>query len=121
MLKFKFYDYKDSEKNCQAIKAVSMYEGKSVYGIAYQHPDDAYDFETGKDIAKFRCYVKVMEKKIKRYKRKKRIVQEDILYLMREMDHLSSVLKTYESILTDAEDEKAMAEAELAKVLEKVS
>lgn len=121
MLKFRFYEYHDEEKGCQAVKAVTTYEGKSVYGIAYLHPDDAYDFELGKTIAKYRCYIKVIDKKIKRYGRKTKSIQEDMLYLASELEHLTQVIKTYEQIVQGAIDERAAANAELEKILATIS
>ena len=121
MLNFKYYDYFDNKKECQAVKAVSSYEGKTVYGISYLHPDDAYDYETGKIIAKYRCTLKIIERKIKRYGRKSKSVQEDILWLVNELNRLTNVLKMYEEVIEDAVAEQKSVNANLQEILEKLS
>lgn len=70
MFTFKFYEIYNKSKNCKSIKAVSSYEGKTVIGIADQHPDDEYNLEKGKEIARLRCEQKLLKKKKKRFMRK---------------------------------------------------
>lgn len=70
MFTFKFYEVFNKTKKCKSVKAVSSYEGKTVIGVADLHPDDTYDFETGKEIARLRCEQKLLKKKKKRFFRK---------------------------------------------------
>ena len=78
MFKYKFYEFRNTEKDCQAIKCVSSYEGKTVTAVAELHPGDEYDYETGKEISRLRCENKLLKKKNKRFLRKKKAILRDI-------------------------------------------
>lgn len=60
----KFYEYFDKKKGCKAIKAVTTYGGKSVVAYSFTHPNDAYDVELGKAIAKKRLEIKIAHKRV---------------------------------------------------------
>lgn len=121
MLNFKYYEYMDTEKKCKAIKAVTTYEGKTVSGVAYLHPDDSYDYEIGKKIAELRCTLKVTDKKIKRFNRKSRGVQRELVSIVEYMGNLTDILSTYENIIESANKEKTVVQKELQEVLENIS
>lgn len=60
--KYKFYC--DNE-NKQVI-CVTWYKGSSIKGIAKCDPDDAFDIETGKQLAYWRCRYKFLKRKAAR-------------------------------------------------------
>lgn len=59
----KKYNFYIDEKNSSVI-AVCRYAGRSVRAVAKCSPDDTFDIEFGKKLAKARCEVKVAKMKI---------------------------------------------------------
>lgn len=62
-MNFRFYEF-DNNK----VKAVTTYKNKIISAVAVCSPEDVYDFEIGKAIAKAKCELKVAKKRIKNLK-----------------------------------------------------
>ena len=59
MLKYNCYETKNT------VVCVAFYAGKPVKGIAKCNPEDKFDLDTGKELAKRRCAAKIAKKKAK--------------------------------------------------------
>lgn len=59
------YKYFTDEKNRMVI-AVSSYAKKRVKGVAIAAPDDEFDYEKGRKLAKARCDAKIANKRLNR-------------------------------------------------------
>ena len=72
-MKYAKYVYKIHTKRNgkREIVAVSSYAGKTVKAKAVCNPDDNYNEEIGKEIARLRCAIKIDEKRAKRAKKEK--------------------------------------------------
>ena len=55
------YSVTDSKVYCMA-----YYAGKTVKGVSKCYPDDTFDLDTGKNLAKARCDFKLSKKRLKR-------------------------------------------------------
>ena len=121
MLKFNYYEYTDKEKGCKAIKAVTTYEGRTVYGVAYLHPDDSYNYELGKEIAELRCTLKVIERKNKRYSRKSTYIKQEMVNIVEYLEKLSDTLEKYDEIMSANKVEELYISSKLGDILEKIS
>lgn len=64
-MNYKFYVTEDKRVIC-----VSSYAGKTVKGIAKCNPEDTFDLDTGKKIAKARCDYKIAKKRVVRAREK---------------------------------------------------
>lgn len=104
MFKYKFFEFHNNEKDCQSIKCVSSYEGKSVTAVAELHPGDEYDYETGKEISRLRCENKLLNKKNKRFIRKKKETLKEIEYLETYIAQLKKRAVAYENTAEKAAD-----------------
>lgn len=67
MAKYKFY----TDNNKEVI-VVSTYARKNVRGVARCNPQDDFNYEIGKQIAKARCDLKIAEKRVKRARARER-------------------------------------------------
>lgn len=68
--RYQFFSNYDKSGRKKVI-AVSSYAGRSVRGVATCSPQDAFDLDTGKELAAARCNVKIAEKRVKRAEEKK--------------------------------------------------
>lgn len=48
------------------IVCIAKYAGRTVRGVAKCHPEDSFDLEKGRELARCRCEHKIAEKKLKR-------------------------------------------------------
>lgn len=55
------YSFADNRIYC-----MTFYAGKTVKGVSKRHPDDEFDLEGGKKLARARCDAKVALKRLKR-------------------------------------------------------
>ena len=70
---YKFYQFNHKRADgttCIRIVAVSSFAGKPVKAHADCHPNDEFDVEKGKELARARCARKVAEKRYKRAMKK---------------------------------------------------
>lgn len=72
-MKYAKYEYKIHTKRNgkKEVVAISSYAGKTVKAKAICSPEDTYDEELGKEIARLRCAVKIDEKRARRAKKEK--------------------------------------------------
>ena len=109
MQKYLYYTYYDKKKECNAVKAVTTYDGKTIAGYAYTHPTDTYDEECGKNLARARCQQKILKRKLSYSKRR---IKEDAEYLLYLLERVAEVKKDIEK----SEYIKAETEASLKAV-----
>lgn len=63
--RYKFYVH-ERKDGVKEVIAVSSYAGKTVKAKAVCSPDDEFDIEKGKELAKLRCALKIENKRLKR-------------------------------------------------------
>jgi hypothetical protein len=119
MFKYKFYEYRNNEKDCPIIKCVSSYEGKSVTATAELHPGDEYDYETGKEIARLRCEKKLLDKKSKRFLRKKKAILKAIADLEACLAKLKKRADAYGKTAAKANEKAADNSNKLDELIKK--
>lgn len=117
MFKYKFFEFHNNEKDCKSIKAVSSYEGKTVIGIADQHPDDDYNLEKGKEIARLRCEQKLLKKKKKRFMRKAKNTALNAEDLRRYVDKLIERANSYVETALSCDEKIAENEKKLSELV----
>lgn len=117
MFNFTFHEFVNNKKNCKTIKCVSSYEGKTVQAVAEVHPDDEYNYEFGRKIAEKRCTVKLCDRKIKRFKRKQRQIDNDIEWYENQIKKLRKRKEAYKKTVCDTEVQRCEAEAALNRLL----
>lgn len=66
MAKYKFYNYEDKNTGSKVVICISSYAGKPVKGRAKCSPNDEFDLEAGKTLAKARCDYAIAQKREKR-------------------------------------------------------
>lgn len=66
MAKYKFYNYEDKNTGSKVVICISSYAGKPVKGRAKCSPNDEFDLEAGKALAKARCDYAIAQKREKR-------------------------------------------------------
>ena len=93
MNKFNYYTYFDNAKDCMAVKAVTTFAGRTVTGVAYDHPTDTFDEEFGKNLARMRCEKKIYKKKVQFSKQR---IKEDSVLLVALLDFVEDVKKDIE-------------------------
>jgi len=98
------YQYYKTSKN--AIICVSHYAGKSVKGVAKCSPNDEFNEEIGKELAKLRCDAKVAS--LRRQRAADLWWKAEAAYLKAEAER-----DKYGDYLADAEDAEAEALDEL--------
>lgn len=98
MAKYKFY------VNGNMIVCVSHYAGKSVRGIAKCSPEDNFDLEFGKRLAKARCDLKVADKRMDRAIKTKTDLAEEREALRVKMHKANEYYDDARDQLFDAED-----------------
>ena len=104
------YNYFTDEKNRKVI-AVSTYAKKRVKGVAVASPDDVFDYEKGRKLAKARCDAKIASK---RYKQAKKRFEEARELLEYASDYMSKMADYFD----DAINEEREAKTHLEQLLE---
>lgn len=66
MAKYKFYNYEDKNTGSKVVICISSYAGKPVKGRAKCSPNDEFNLEAGKALAKARCDYAIAQKREKR-------------------------------------------------------
>ena len=110
--RYRYYTHK-REDGATEIIAVSSYAGRKVKGKAVCSPDDKFDEEIGKKLAKLRCDVKVDEKRVKR-------ASEERDFYMGILCELEFLLDKNEEYLSDSLDRLLEDEDELTALLEEL-
>lgn len=81
------YTYSFSENR---VYCMTYYAGKTIKGVAKRDPEDEFDIEVGKKLAKARCDVKLYKAKVKRKTERARIANEEFL---KALQHLNNAQK----------------------------
>ena len=102
--KFKFFNFK-SKNGSNTVVAVTTYAGKAVKGYAKCSPEDTFDLETGKKLAKARCQLRVAEKRKARAADK---VAEAVAQVNQSTKHYDKMVNYFNC------SDKALIEAEQA-------
>ena len=90
------YDYVEKNTGRHVVKAVTTYEGKAVYAYAKCDPQDVFDFEFGKELAKRRLAIKIAEKRAAHNK-------EFAKFCRLDLAQLEQYKKKVKKMLTSAE------------------
>lgn len=110
--KFKFFNFK-SKNGSNTVVAVTTYAGKVVKGYAKCSPEDTFDLETGKKLAKARCYERVA---LKRKKRASQKLVEASEQLMRAQKHYEKMNKYFICSIKSHDESKELLKTTLEKV-----
>lgn len=97
MAKYKFYT-----DNSKEVIVVSTYARKNVRGVARCNPQDDFNYEIGKQIAKARCDLKIAEKRVKRAREKYDAATEAFNKAAVEVDKATKYLLSAEKVSVDA-------------------
>ncbi len=111
MPNYKYYDYKDAEGRV-VIAAASRYAGRTVKGYAKCDPEDEFDYEFGKALAKARCDSKIATKRRKNATRRLDEAREKYIeaqnYLIDMMNYYNDSLFKERDLI---EEERVLAES----------
>ena len=101
------YTYSFSENK---VYCMTYYAGKTIKGVAKRDPEDEFNLEVGKNLARARCDYKVAKAKYKRKTDKRTIADKELIVAL---EHASNALK-YQTEAYDAleEAEKNLKELE---------
>ena len=102
------YSYFTNNKD--VVVAVTTYHQKKVRGIAKCNPEDVFDLEKGKKLAKARCDAKVADLKVKRMIKLSNIFNEGMI-----SDWEKS--KKFHNYAVSAMEERRKAEKEIQEIL----
>ena len=101
----------DSEETPKKVIVLSKYAGKDVRGIAKCSPNDAFNIETGRELATLRCDEKVAWKRYQRAQRKVAEAREEVRkatnWLSEMEDYLSRSMTEYNEVLNKLHDFEA--------------
>lgn len=103
------YSYFTNNKD--VVVAVTTYHQKKVRGIAKCNPEDVFDLEKGKKLAKARCDAKVADLKVKRMTKLSNIFNEIMISDWEKG-------KKFHGYAVSAIEERREAEKELKEILE---
>lgn len=103
MQKYLYYTYYDQAKECQAVKAVTTYDGRTVAGYAYTHPTDTYDEEFGKTLARMRCQQKILKRKLSTSKKRLSNDTQFLTYLLTSVEDVKKEIEKSECIKMETE------------------
>ena len=103
----KNYNYKYIVVDNKVI-ALSRYAGKTVRGIAVCAPDDEFDIEKGKELARLRCAHKIAKKRFARANRK---IQEAYMQVQENVNFYNKMVEYYTSAQDEVDDTAAALEA----------
>ena len=100
------YHVSDNKVYC-----ITQYAGKSVRGIAKCHPEDTFELDDGKDLAKARCDVKLWTKKLSRANKRVlhafeelRIAEEHVRLATQYQDEAIASLSEAKSVVEELEE-----------------
>jgi thioredoxin-like negative regulator of GroEL len=96
------YNYYETNKT---VVCVAFYAGKPVKGIAKCNPEDKFDVETGKELARRRCAAKIAKKKAKYAADKYYAARATYQKAKAELEDMSSFMnKTANDMISGLED-----------------
>jgi hypothetical protein len=85
------------------VTCISKFAGNPVKGYAKCSPNDKFDYEIGKELARARCDAKVAKKRLKRSKEKMgiadRMVHDMTTYYFDMVDYNTDSINEYEDCL----------------------
>lgn len=79
------YNFSENRVYC-----MTFYAGKTVKGVAKRAPEDEFDLEIGKKLARARCEYKVAKAKYKRKTDRRTIADKELIVAL---EHASNALK----------------------------
>lgn len=79
------YSFSENRVYC-----MTFYAGKTVKGVAKRDPEDEFDLEVGKKLARARCEYKVAKAKYKRKTDRRTIADKELIVAL---EHASNALK----------------------------
>lgn len=101
------YTYSFSENR---VYCMTYYAGKTIKGVAKRDPEDEFDLEVGKKLAKARCDYKLAKAKYKRKTERRMIADKELIVAL---EHASNALKYQTEAKTALDDaEKNLKELE---------
>lgn len=115
-----YHKYWDKKKECHVVKATTTYAGRTINGFAYTHPDDTPIDSIGEELAKLRCYEKVLDKKARRHINKSDELNRLIVCYLDEISNLQKKIAQYNSIAAEAIADKNKISMEIQELLRKI-
>lgn len=97
------YTYYDKKKECNAVKAVTTYDGQTITAVAYTHPTDVYNENFGKLLSGMRCEKKVLKKKLASAKRRLENETQYLIYLLEQADKVRGELEKTDYVVRETE------------------
>ena len=61
------------------VYCMTFYAGKTIKGVAKRHPEDEFDLEVGKKLARARCEYKLRKKQLKNKIKRCEIAEEELM------------------------------------------
>lgn len=104
------YKYYVNDKK-QEVHCVTKYENGTIKAVAKCSPEDEFDLEKGKNLAKARCVKKLYNKKLKDAK-------DTVTYLEKLLDEVTCLLSAAEDDLDNILDRYGDAAATVDEILE---
>lgn len=104
------YEYYVNDKK-QEVYCVTKYENETVKGIAKCSPEDKFDLEKGKRLAKARCVKKLYNKKLNH-------ARDTLTFLMELQDEITCLLTAAENDFDSVFDRYGDAAAIVDEILE---
>lgn len=83
-----YYEFEFDEDN-KIVKATSTYAKKPITGIAHCSKEDNFNIIIGMEIAKRKCNIKILNKRVKDLEKQKHELQNQIIELEKKIDKIS--------------------------------
>ena len=114
------FDYIEKTTGRHVVKAVTTYEGKSVYAFAKCDPEDTFDLKFGTDLALLRLDQKIALKRAASMKAYAKCCRMNLEYIEIEKRRTKNAMQRAEVSYSDHMVEAAQYETRIAEMLSNI-
>ena len=115
------YEYVEKETGAHVVKAATMYAGSPVSATAKCSPEDAYDFDFGRDLALLRLDYKIAKKREASMKHAVNMCDQNLAFIKAEEKRIKQSKERAEIAITDRKIEQRSIKALIDDLMETVN